>query len=66
MSIPPVLEELKNKAKKQGLWNLWLSKGEFSGMAGGSGGGLTNLEVSVHAARGEIEATCIDPTSWSL
>lgn len=47
-SIPKVLEQLKDKAKKQGLWNLWLSGGEFQGMAGGSGGGLTNLEVSLY------------------
>ena len=44
-AIPPVLETLKSRAKELGLWNLWLSGGEFQGMAGGEGGGLTNLEV---------------------
>jgi len=46
-SIPPVLEDLKKRAKQMGLWNLWLSGGEFQGMAGGEGGGLSNLEVGV-------------------
>lgn len=44
-AIPQALENLKSKAKKLGLWNLWLSGGDFQGMAGGEGGGLTNLEV---------------------
>jgi hypothetical protein len=48
-AVPPVMEELKAKAKKLGLWNLWLSGGDFQGMAGGEGGGLTNLEVG-HAS----------------
>ena len=45
-STPAVLESLKRRAKDLGLWNLWLSGGEFQGMAGGQGGGLSNLEVS--------------------
>ncbi|KAK4686954.1 acyl-CoA dehydrogenase, partial [Tremellales sp. Uapishka_1] len=48
-SIPPVLEDLKLKAKSAGLWNLWLSGGDFQGLAGGEGGGLTNLEYAVMA-----------------
>lgn len=44
-AIPQALENLKIKAKTLGLWNLWLSGGDFQGMAGGEGGGLTNLEV---------------------
>ncbi|WWC86845.1 uncharacterized protein L201_001724 [Kwoniella dendrophila CBS 6074] len=48
-SIPPVLENLKIKAKKLGLWNLWLSGGDFQGMAGGEGGGLSNLEYALMA-----------------
>ena len=40
-STPPLMEELKEKAKEQGLWNLFLplSYGELSG-------GLTNLEYA--------------------
>ena len=38
-SIPPVMEELKEMAKKQGLWNLFLPESE-------DGAGLTNLEYA--------------------
>lgn len=38
-SIPPILEELKQKAKKEGLWNLFLPDSEY-------GVGLTNLEYA--------------------
>ena len=40
-STPPLMDELKEKAKEQGLWNLFLplSYGELSG-------GLTNLEYA--------------------
>ncbi|AFR97530.2 acyl-CoA dehydrogenase [Cryptococcus neoformans C23] len=48
-AIPQALENLKSKAKKLGLWNLWLSGGDFQGMAGGEGGGLTNLEYAIMA-----------------
>jgi acyl-CoA dehydrogenase len=37
--IPPVLEELKAKARAAGLWNLFLPESEF-------GAGLTNLEYA--------------------
>jgi acyl-CoA dehydrogenase len=37
--IPPVMEELKAKAKMAGLWNLFLPESE-------RGGGLTNLEYA--------------------
>lgn len=37
--VPPVLEELKAEAKKQGLWNLFLPDSEF-------GAGLSNLEYA--------------------
>ncbi len=38
-TIPPVMEELKAKAKAEGLWNLFLPESEF-------GSGLTNLEYA--------------------
>src|SRR6056297_3633042 len=37
--IPPVMEELKAKAKEAGLWNLFLPEEEY-------GPGLTNLEYA--------------------
>ncbi len=38
-SIPPIMEDLKAKAREQGLWNLWLPESEY-------GAGLTNLEYA--------------------
>ena len=38
-TIPPIMEELKSKAKSEGLWNLFLPDSEY-------GGGLTNLEYA--------------------
>jgi acyl-CoA dehydrogenase len=37
--IPPIMEELKSKAKEEGLWNLFLPESEL-------GAGLTNLEYA--------------------
>lgn len=37
----PIIEELKSKAKKLGLWNLFLSKAHYPDV----GVALTNLEV---------------------
>ncbi|KAA0548163.1 acyl-CoA dehydrogenase [Bacillus sp. BGMRC 2118] len=37
--IPPIMEELKEKAKKEGLWNLFLPEHE-------NGAGLSNLEYA--------------------
>jgi acyl-CoA dehydrogenase len=38
-AIPPIMEELKQKAKKEGLWNLFLPESEY-------GAGFSNLEYA--------------------
>ena len=38
-TIPPILEELKLRAKKQGLWNLFLPESDY-------GAGLKNIEYA--------------------
>jgi acyl-CoA dehydrogenase len=40
-SIPPIMEDLKARARKLGLWNLWLSN-HYEG-----GAGFTNLEYGL-------------------
>lgn len=41
---PPVMEELKTKARKIGLWNMFLPKNHFS-----QGAGFSNLEYGLMA-----------------
>ncbi|OKL63746.1 Acyl-CoA dehydrogenase family member 11 [Talaromyces atroroseus] len=43
-SHPPILEELKAKARKLGLWNMFLPKNHFS-----QGAGFSNLEYGLMA-----------------
>ena len=42
---PPVLEELKVRARSNGLWNLFLPV-DSAELAGRAGGGLTNLQYA--------------------
>jgi acyl-CoA dehydrogenase len=48
-ALPPVMRELKEKARAEGLWNLFMSHGDW-------GAGLTNLE---YAPLAEIAGTSI-------
>ncbi|KAF3930172.1 hypothetical protein ABW19_dt0210310 [Dactylella cylindrospora] len=43
-SYPPIMDDLKAKARKLGLWNLFLSKTHYS-----QGAGFTNLEYGLMA-----------------
>lgn len=43
-TTPPILEELKAKARKLGLWNMFLPKNHFS-----EGAGFSNLEYGLMA-----------------
>ena len=41
---PPIMEDLKAKAKSLGLWNLFLAKGHYK-----EGAGFSNLEYGLMA-----------------
>ncbi|KAK6542545.1 hypothetical protein TWF694_006492 [Orbilia ellipsospora] len=43
-TYPPIMDDLKKKARAQGLWNLFLSKTHYS-----QGAGFTNLEYGLMA-----------------
>jgi acyl-CoA dehydrogenase len=43
-TYPPVIDDLKAKAKKLGLWNLFLPKGDYR-----ESPGFTNLEYGLMA-----------------
>ena len=43
-TLPPVMDELKAKAKKLGLWNLFLPRNHFK-----QGAGFSNLEYGLMA-----------------
>ncbi|NEX94738.1 acyl-CoA dehydrogenase family protein [Caulobacter sp. 17J65-9] len=48
-TVPPILEELKAKAKADGLWNLFLPPNEAHDEDGFHGAGLSNLEYAMCA-----------------
>jgi len=64
---PAIVEELKTKARKLGLWNLFLAKGHYA-----EGAGFTNLEYGLMAevlAHGYLasEATnCAAPDTGNM
>ena len=43
-TYPPIIDDLKAKAKKLGLWNMFLPKNHFK-----EGAGFTNLEYGLMA-----------------
>ena len=45
-ATPPVLEELKARAREAGLWNLFLPRDDADGSTPRYGAGLTNLEYA--------------------
>lgn len=57
-SYPMVIEELKDKAKRLGLFNLWMSRKHYA-----EGAPLTNLEYAVAA---EIMGRCKLPIASFL
>ena len=58
---PPVLEDLKRKAKKLGLWNMFLPKAHFK-----EGAGFSNLEYGLMAellGKSDIAPEACDKTT---
>ncbi|KAL9611438.1 MAG: hypothetical protein Q9167_003912 [Letrouitia subvulpina] len=66
-TYPPIIDELKAKARKLGLWNLFLPKNHFK-----EGAGFTNLEYGLMAeylgrSRTASEATnCMAPDTGNM
>src|SRR5260370_7769069 len=56
--IPPIMEELKAKARERGLWNLFLPESE-------RGAGLTNLEYPPLAATIAPSPIPPEPSNYS-
>jgi acyl-CoA dehydrogenase len=59
-SHPPVMEELKAKAKKLGLWNMFLPKNHFK-----EGAGFSNLEYGLMAEYLGKSRTASEVCIWS-
>lgn len=59
-SHPPIIEELKVKAKTLGLWNMFLPKGHFK-----EGAGLSNLEYGLIAEYLGKSTTASEATNCS-
>lgn len=58
---PSVIEDLKEKAKKLGLWNMFLAKGHYK-----EGAGFTNLEYGLIAEQLGKSGTASEVWLWPL
>lgn len=62
-TYPPIMEDLKKKAKNLGLWNMFLAKGHYK-----EGADFTNLEYGLMCeqfSRSRVASEiCMEPLSW--